>query len=961
MDLNYNHLEVTPSSEVRGFENYIKIVKWWLGTHEPSQDFWVRTPISDITNRQLSELRQAVPALGDLRRDFHTFIKIYGVLENTNERWEPNKVGEINNLLAQWHSPHGIRTLKTFWSDAPPTVSNMQFLSRYAQCAKACLEHILEKTRLGKDLVEKFDICRTTTDLLKPMLANIQLGTRPKSDGTNLGKTVLEQQETLKQSIISYFSTPGTAAQIADWPRFAQCFIPNLRVSTPGTIDDLVQALRSKTLHRVLIHQKPTTVSNWSDYGEICKSIESFFSELSNITVDLASRASNRLPDIKKDMLSLDTKIVRLTDSDDDEIQVESLEVLLDEVKTMEQIFLDLKKMGISIDRTTVGIDPDRISILKEKLLTGKRKINEQTKRKQDLEKAIEDRYSSTLKVLKLPEISRKTWHKFLLKWNQESKNYRSPQEKSMAVRAQLIDEIDRKQAANMSYDQIMNYLYVRYGSPSSAFELILSDLEKSPAPTNSTKLEHNLVNTLSAVNACLQQDNLIALWSISRTTKIVNQNFDSVTQRDFWTQFEKLKTDTFDSLLDPPSLENWMLVFDQFHGTERLELLKTFCEQNLSILRNMKIHESSNQSKNINVIDKIERWSCPLCKYTHKNDQHNIRPFLSACQVFRDMSVAKRQEACQKFKYCRVCTSSKESKGHQNGQQCPRAQTFQCKNCKEPASLTHNTLLCNKTPYSSRLSKFGNTPGRGGGRGGRGGGRGGRSGGNWGSYRGRGSNYQRFQNTDSSCQNHHQMVPFGQFGNFPSKPWNFIQPWQGSFSQHFQKPIMPPLLHQRTVMPNVGPGKLFQVLHTFQSVMECHLHPSQKSILVLSDNGSTGSFVDTNLMDSLTIQPYGQWTGVLKTMLQEEKMQIPFYKLEINLSDVVHMSNSPLSKDSKIPIWALGSPNIGVRPEIPGNVLNYLASIFQVPPDLLCSRAANLGLLLGLDCISLLLLKLQI
>ena len=32
-------------------------------------------------------------------------------------------------------------------------------------------------------------------------------------------------------------------------------------------------------------------------------------------------------------------------------------------------------------------------------------------------------------------------------------------------------------------------------------------------------------------------------------------------------------------------------------------------------------------------------------------------------------------------------------------------------------------------------------------------------------------------------------------------------------------------------------------------------------------------------------------------------------------------------------------------------NVLNYLASIFHVPPDLLCSRAANLGMLLGLDC----------
>ena len=418
----------------------------------------------------------------------------------------------------------------------------MQFLARYAQCAKACLEHILEKTRLGKGLVEKFYICRATTNLLKPMIANIQMGSRPKSDGTNLGKTVLEQQETLKQAILSYFSTVGTAAQITNWPLFAQCFVPNLRVINPGTIDDLVQALRSKTLHRIIIHQKPTTISNWSDYGEICRSIESYFPALCNVTVDSASRAANRLPDIKKDMLSLETKIVHMTDSDDDGIQVESLEVLIDEVKTMEQTFLDLKKIGISINRETVGIDPDRISILKERLMTGKRKINDQTKRKQELEKAIEDRYSSTLKVLKLPEISRKTWHKFLLKWNQEAKNYRSPQEKQMAVRAKLSDEIDRKQTANLNYEQIMNYLFVRYGSPSSAFELVLCDLEKSPAHNNSTKLEHNLVNTLSAVNACLQQDNLIALWSISRTTKIVNQNFDSVVQRDFWTQFEKLK-----------------------------------------------------------------------------------------------------------------------------------------------------------------------------------------------------------------------------------------------------------------------------------------------------------------------------------------------------------------------------------------------------------------------------------
>ena len=146
-----------------------------------------------------------------------------------------------------------------------------------------------------------------------------------------------------------------------------------------------------------------------------------------------------------------------------------------------------------------------------------------------------------------------------------------------MAIRAQLSDEINRKQTANLTYEEIMNYLYVRYGSPSSAFELILCDLEKSPLPLNSTKLEHNLVNTLAAVNSCMQEDNLTKLWSISRTTKIVNQNFDAVVQRDFWTQFEKLKSSTFDALVHPPPLDSWMMVFDQSFAAERLELLKTF------------------------------------------------------------------------------------------------------------------------------------------------------------------------------------------------------------------------------------------------------------------------------------------------------------------------------------------------------------------------------------------------
>ena len=54
MDINYDHLKITVSNEVRGLDNYVKVVRWWMQHHEPSEDFWVKTPIETISDRSLS-------------------------------------------------------------------------------------------------------------------------------------------------------------------------------------------------------------------------------------------------------------------------------------------------------------------------------------------------------------------------------------------------------------------------------------------------------------------------------------------------------------------------------------------------------------------------------------------------------------------------------------------------------------------------------------------------------------------------------------------------------------------------------------------------------------------------------------------------------------------------------------------------------------------------------------------
>ena len=106
MDLSYDHLEVVTSNKVRGLDSYIKVVKWWLTHHEPSDDFWIRNPIKTVSDRTLSELKTLVPNIGELRRDFQSFIKIYGILEKINDRWDQIRVSEVNNLIEGWHSAY---------------------------------------------------------------------------------------------------------------------------------------------------------------------------------------------------------------------------------------------------------------------------------------------------------------------------------------------------------------------------------------------------------------------------------------------------------------------------------------------------------------------------------------------------------------------------------------------------------------------------------------------------------------------------------------------------------------------------------------------------------------------------------------------------------------------------------------------------------------------------------------
>ena len=126
-----------------------------------------------------------------------------------------------------------------------------------------------------------------------------------------------------------------------------------------------------------------------------------------------------------------------------------------------------------------------------------------------------------------------------------------------------------------------------------------------------------------------------------------------------FWRQYQELKNNCLKDI--PPEIakeDDLVYYWESNFQAERLEFIKNYIDSSLQLLRNMRclvkggaasITPGSNH-RGANVVSKYKKWRCILCRGNHSKENQNIRPYMSSCKSFIDMSVETRKQFIKKM-----------------------------------------------------------------------------------------------------------------------------------------------------------------------------------------------------------------------------------------------------------------------------------------------------------------------
>jgi hypothetical protein len=158
-------------------------------------------------------------------------------------------------------------------------------------------------------------------------------------------------------------------------------------------------------------------------------------------------------------------------------------------------------------------------------------------------------------------------------------------------------------------------------------------------------------------------------LWTTARTGRVVNKSLSEAMRTKFWGEFEVFKASSYDTWVARDTItpsDTWEQVFDKHFSSQRFSFLLMFLKKELGIMRNMGVGISSKKPKpeqKVKLVNQNEKWLCPCCSTFHRNDKKPVRPYLSACEVWKQMNIEKQIQACKQHRYCTVCTSSLDTK----------------------------------------------------------------------------------------------------------------------------------------------------------------------------------------------------------------------------------------------------------------------------------------------------------
>ena len=154
----------------------------------------------------------------------------------------------------------------------------------------------------------------------------------------------------------------------------------------------------------------------------------------------------------------------------------------------------NMSDLGVLFNKDTLGVDRDELSEWRLEVLKKYTEMKKTRQEEDDISKALADTYQRGTKIRKMPDITSQTWARFLFIWKSESLYYSTDLQRLGVIRNHLVDSVDKHSTEHISsLQEMLAYLYRRFGTESSLFQSMLQEILNLPHPKNVKEEEVNL------------------------------------------------------------------------------------------------------------------------------------------------------------------------------------------------------------------------------------------------------------------------------------------------------------------------------------------------------------------------------------------------------------------------------------------------------------------------------------
>ena len=608
--------------------------------------------------------------------------------------------------------------------------------NRYVNSILASITMLHQKTRLG---VISYSWCKKLQTLLRKLQTKVQemsysLCTRSEANSVAL---LLVKCRAKALVALNEYALLRDPVHVANCHMYMENFVEVNRFQFAGA-NGLTSAVENRTLWTTFIYQVNFEATEVAELDALRNTLNDLFKEIKTFVPSDIDKANDIAMNLRPAILATCEDYDRLINSPDKTLGMATS--LMKDIDGHRSSVQQLQSYGLIINAATVGSTQQNLQTMYARLSDyvheEQQKVRlAETKTKiemQELSKA-----SANVKLSLRPLTGIHAWLSFYQSYQEIIPLHSSELVKAELVRESLRDKKDKKDCMNLSHEDIMSYLKLKYDDVSNIPDLILEITGLPPA--GNYQQSHD--NIIRFKEMCMHLEHHKAEFRLDGATrdKLLPILLPEKLLVDFLRSRTRKEAEWKQELnLDDPTDVDDALSTISICTDERLEERRrrhfitemTDCLPILKhLMKNMSISQSSSsqgrrdkfghkgtkhcktqarmanpdEDSSVNSDtdddddndDDDDLSDCPICYYPHLDQHGTVLKSLSRCPKFKRMDVKTKHKVIKKADYCKLCLRSNDPDSHMDGI-CEWAEdrNLVCYEHENPDN-SHHPLLC--------------------------------------------------------------------------------------------------------------------------------------------------------------------------------------------------------------------------------------------------------------------------